>query len=74
MTGNCRAYRFGWLKASAVISEASYFGGCSSPFHQPVGFISFQRVATVAFEALERACSLVSRRQRQHQTGPLDNE
>jgi hypothetical protein len=33
-----RADRFGWLKASAVISEASYFGSCSSSF-QPAGWL-----------------------------------
>jgi hypothetical protein len=71
-TGNCRAYRFGWLKASAVMWKRLTLA--ARPFNQPVGFVRFQRVGTVAFEAVERACSLVSRRQRQHQTGPLDNE
>src|SRR6266481_3328649 len=43
MTANCRAHRFGCLKASAVnrISEASCFGGCSSPFNQPVALSVF---------------------------------
>jgi hypothetical protein len=47
------------------VTEAIYFGGCNSPFNQPVATGRFQRVGSVAIKGLEGTLSLAAGRQHQ---------